>query len=105
MKPPLSLVTDPNCSPHPSYLRDANRHYVARAVGLDECDIKALAAVRDVVNSSERSAEERIRLRRALDQIGFALAGTEHDHISKRCLAVLNGETFDGLTIQPHHAV
>lgn len=50
-------------------------------------------------------ADERIRLRRALDQIGFKLAGTEHEEISRRCIAVLRGETFDGLPIPSHHFV
>jgi hypothetical protein len=49
--------------------------------------------------------EERIRLRRAIDQLGFRFAGV-HDDLSKRCQAVLfKGETLDGLPIQPHHHV
>ncbi len=47
------------------------------------------------------------RYRRALDQIGFHLAGhTDHKHISSRVIAVLkDGETLDALPIQAHHVI
>lgn len=43
----------------------------------------------------KRLEKENSRLRYAIDQIGFKFAGTTDDPISKRCLAVLRGESYN----------
>ncbi len=62
------------------------------------------------IEDARELEREYIRVRRALDQVGFLCAGGNVDndrakHIAARVIAVLrDGQTFDGLQIQPHHA-